>query len=206
MALPHAGSNSIFVCPTASEPYINDSPSEKLSADGHYFLLDGYNNDPTYAVPHGPLNKGLPVGGIQQQFKSYMCYVFNSKLFGTGNDGISREAWKLTQLRPSSSTVLMTEKIISAKEYKLPAQSSSSNVTNTGFTSNVSQPKACWTRFTTRHRGGGFLLFADGHVAWFKWQQLQPIVSQVNSNVQDANNPGLSVIWNPMTAVGNKGG
>ena len=206
LALPHAGSNSIFVCPSASEPTTNYS-GEKISSDGHYFLLDGYNADSTFAVPHGPLNRGLSVGATSQTFKAYMSYVFNSKLFGTGNDGIDRETWKLSQLLPSSQTVLMTEKIISAGEYRLPAQAASANIGASGFTSNVGQPKACWTRFTTRHRAGGYLLFVDGHVSWYAWAQLQqPTVNTVNANLKDYNHPGLGVIWNPDTGVGTSGG
>ena len=201
--LPHAGSNSVFVCPAADEP--SSQLSTEISADKHYFMLYGYNSDSNYAMPHGPANKGLTVGTVTNTFKSYMCYAFNSKLFGTANDGVDREAWKYTQLMPSSAVVLMTEKIVSCREYNPTAQAASSKVNSSGYTGNMGQPKACWTRFTTRHRGGGFLLFADGHVSWYKWQQLQPMINVINSNVQDANLPSLGVIWNPLSAVGNKG-
>jgi prepilin-type N-terminal cleavage/methylation domain-containing protein/prepilin-type processing-associated H-X9-DG protein len=201
-ALPASGSHSVFVCPSAGDPTTELGSAEPLLGGGHYFSLVGYNADLTTAVPHGPLNAGLQIGA-NHAYKSYFCYAFNSKLFGTGNDGIDREAWKLSQLQPGSAVVLMTEKLIASGEFRAPAQVT--NVNSGGFQKNVGQPKACWTRFTTRHRGGGFLLFVDGHVSWYKWQQVQPTVNAINSHVADANNPGLGVIWNPQTAVGNTG-
>ena len=201
-AMPHANSHSVFVCPTSGDP-TTQTGTEKI-INGSYFALSGYNADPTFAIPHGPTNKGLPTGSYTQ-WKAYFCYAFNSKLFGTQNDGIDREAWKMTQLQPTSAMVLMAEKIVSAGEYTLPAQLGGKSVTAQGYTSNVGQPKACWTRFTTRHRGGGFLLFCDGHVSWYKWQQVQPIVSDINTHVADANRPSLGVIWNPLSSVGNSG-
>ena len=200
--LAHAGNNSIFVCPAAGDPV---SLVPEVSPDGHYFTVKGEVTDPTFAKP-GPNGKGLNVGSVTT-FKCYMSYVFNSKLFGVANDGINYESWKLSQLRPTASVVLMTEKLAQAGEYKAPAQNSSKNlVAGQGYDNNMGQPKACWTRFTTRHRGGGFLLFCDGHVAWYRWQQVQPMVNAINANLQDANQPGLGVIWNPLSGVGTKTG
>ncbi len=206
--LAHAGDNSIFVCPAAGDPASTQN-KDVCTFDPRFFALYGGVVDSTYAKP-GPSGKGLNVGNgkTAAQFKSYFSYCFNSKLFGTNaNNGVDYQAWKLSQLRPASSVVLMTEKIMQAKEYNPhDQQSAGASVTTAGYFSNICPPKACWTRFTTRHRGGGFLLFADGHVAWFKWEQIQPIVSALNSNVQDANRPGLGVIWNPLSGIGNKGG
>ena len=67
--------------------------------------------------------------------------------------------------------------------------------------SNIGQPKATNTRFTTRHRHGGYLLFADGHVSWFAWTQVQGIPDPVTHNIQNINRPDSHVIWNPFGAV-----
>ena len=59
-----------------------------------------------------------------------------------------------------------------------------------GFKSNIGQPKANWKRFTTRHSGGGNLLFADGHVGYFKWRETQIQPAQLPySATSDANQP-----------------
>lgn len=197
--LPHSGVNSIFVCPAANDP---SSTQSEISPDKQYFLLNGQINDTTYAKP-GPNGRGLNVGSTAK-YKSFFCYAFNSKLFGTANDGNDYEAWKFAQLLPSSEVVLMTEKLVNPAEYKDPVvqRTGGSHITPQGYTSNIGQPKACWTRFTTRHRGGGFLLFADGHVGWWPWKDLQPSQSAANSHAQDANHLGMGVVWNPKSGVG----
>jgi prepilin-type processing-associated H-X9-DG protein len=76
-------------------------------------------------------------------------------------------------------------------------------VNSSGFLKDVSQLKAKWNRFTTRHRKGGYLLFADGHVAWFSWLQIQPIqVHNSQGYVTTANQPDQGLIWNPLGPVG----
>src|SRR5207244_1346887 len=101
-------------------------------------------------------------------FKTYMSYVFNSMLFTVGDDGVKYDQWKLSQLRPGSDCIVMVEKLAIPGEYRLPDQASAApNISDKGYTNNIGQPKANWKRFTTRHRGGGYLLFADGHVGWF---------------------------------------
>jgi prepilin-type N-terminal cleavage/methylation domain-containing protein/prepilin-type processing-associated H-X9-DG protein len=193
VTLAHSGMNSIFVCPTAGQPA--SFVTQEVSGD--YFLLWGTLN-----------------GGTPKQYKSYMSYVMNSMIFTTGNDQTVREKWKLSQLRPTSSCIIMEEKLNTPSEYAIPlVQSTLTNnhyVTDTqhiqadGYHNNIAQPKGNWKRFAARHRGGGFLLFADGHVAWFNWRDLQPPLNTLNPNAIDANQPGKGIIWNPRTGVGTK--
>lgn len=110
-------------------------------------------------------------------------------------------------LRPASSVVLMVEKLAYPREYKMPDQSvgqEALHMSPQGYTNNIGQLKANWKRFTTRHRRGGMLLFADGHVAWFSWAQLQPPINIQNPALVDGNQPDLGVIWNPLGGVGMK--
>ena len=191
--LPTAGTNSIFICPGAGAPG-TVSGKDRISPDGNYFLL--YGSDPSDPASNVP-----PYGS----FKCYMSYVFNSMLFTTGNDGVTYNHWKIAQLRPGSECVLLVEKLANPGEYRLPDQANAQpNIGPSGYTNNIGQPKANWKRFTTRHRNGGFLLFADGHVAWFGWQQIQPIVNQFNPQAIDGNRRDIGVIWNPLTGVGTK--
>jgi prepilin-type N-terminal cleavage/methylation domain-containing protein/prepilin-type processing-associated H-X9-DG protein len=192
--LPAAGGKkSIFICPGANAPG-SLSGKDRLSPDGNYFLLYGSDpGDPASQVP--------PYGS----FKCCMSYVFNSMLFTTGNNGVQYDKWKLAQLGPGSSCILMVEKLAYPGEYALPAQTNAQpNMGPGGYTNNIGQPKANWKRFTTRHRGGGFLLFADGHVAWFGWGDVQPIVDPFNPQNIDGNRPTDGLIWNPLTGVGTK--
>jgi prepilin-type processing-associated H-X9-DG protein len=93
---------------------------------------------------------------------------------------------------------------MSANEYTYPADASKNCTDSRGFLGNIGQPKADWTRLATRHRGGGYILFADGHVSWWSWQQVQPVsISQPNSPpITSANQPDLGIIWNPLGPVG----
>ena len=194
--LPSYGDNSIFVCPGAGAPQ-SLSSADHISADGRYFELWG--TDPKYTSAH--------------RFNFYMSYVFNSMLFTVGNDGVTYNAWKLPQLRPTSAVVLMVEKLAYPGEYALvPIQVANqdrtivanTNISTAGYTNKLGQPKANWKRFTTRHHLGGNLLFADGHVAWWSWKDVQPRLDPYNPNIINGNQPGVEVIWNPKTGVGTK--
>ena len=68
----------------------------------------------------------------------------------------------------------MVEKLAFPGEYATPQIQTANqdrsivgntNITAAGYTNKIGQPTANWKRFTSRHRAGGFLLFADGHVA-----------------------------------------
>jgi type II secretory pathway pseudopilin PulG len=174
--VPTSGTSSIFICPAADAPGTLSS-KDRLSPDGGRFLL--YGSDPAQ-----PGTRVAPYGS----FKFQLSYVFNSAIFTTTNDGTVCDRWKLSQLRPSTSCVLMVEKLARAGEFKLPDQAAAQpNMGPDGYTNNVGQPKANWKRFTTRHHGGGFLLFADGHVAWYGWGELQPTVNASNPGLIDGN-------------------
>ena len=146
------------------------------------------------------------------QFKFDFSYVWNSKLTSliTGTD---TQIIKMSQCRPASEVVLMVEKMANYGEYGIPAVQQyaaectnqgkyAGRITPLGLDNNVAQSKSTYTRFTTRHRGGGHLLFADGHVAWFAWQDTQIPLSHMingffNANTSDANQFG-KIIWCPL--------
>ena len=189
--LPHAGSNSIFVCPGAWDV---GSQADTISPSGDYIMCNCV--DPAFSR----------TAAVQRP--SYMSYVFNSKLFGTDAAGIGHFAWKLSQLRPSSYCVLMTEKISNYGEYKDPIVQqkvnnwggpNTPNINATGYRSTFGQLKANWTRFAARHRHGGFLLYADGHVEWHRWDEIQPGPNTPTTPVDD-NIQGVA-IWNPLGPV-----
>ena len=203
-ALPHAGDNSVFVCPAASSPIDGEGITGTVSGDGQYFLLHAY--DPAF-----PANATCNM---------YSCYAFTSALYGkdsgqpefgplTSTVKTLHAAWKLAQLRPSSDCVVMLEKSMNAGEYRdkdVMSMCASPNNNGTGknhdqtnglYQKNLGVLKVKWSKFTTRHRGGGFLLYADGHVGWHKWGEIQDTNLVTATN---ANRYGVA-IWNPLGAT-----
>lgn len=189
--LPHSGYNNIFVCPDAGTPATLFN-GDTISPDQQYFMLWA-NDYPAAGATGGSRSV------VQRKF--FMSYVFNSKLFGKYN-GVPYDTWKLCQLRPASEVVLMVEKLMSPGEYNGIPIALNTYTGNSGLPKNVGQPKACWTRFTARHRQGGYLLFVDGHVGWFPTTLLYtPSSPAINTNKPgDWNKPGL-VIWDPQHPV-----
>jgi len=213
--LPTWGQNSIFVCPMGIQPgtlnvnglTANSNPLSTQNNDvviGDYFYLNGTdtNNSRTNVKPYG-------------FFRSYFSYCLNSKLFTTTNNNINVIGIKISMLRPASSVVLMTEKLSSPGEYIDQAFGTSEyggrGVVPLGLNTNIAQPKACWTRFADRHRQGGYILFCDGHVGWFSWQQVNYPLLHPNplNGSYDENQPDIGLIWNPFgpvsSAVGGAG-
>jgi prepilin-type processing-associated H-X9-DG protein/prepilin-type N-terminal cleavage/methylation domain-containing protein len=195
---PHTGDSSIWTCPMQAAPGTLAPTLDIISGD--YFMLNGI--DSTGALRNATGTKA------SQSFKYDCTFVFNSKLttYGLANP-ITNATIKMSALQPTSEVVVMVEKMTNAGEYKdrkvQAFATASAAVGRTlkigpqGYTSNVAQSKADWNRFTTRHRGGGNILFADGHVAWFAWTDVQ---IPLNSVTGDANQP-TKVIWSPLGPV-----
>jgi prepilin-type processing-associated H-X9-DG protein/prepilin-type N-terminal cleavage/methylation domain-containing protein len=192
---PTTGKRSVFICPSASGPGTIGN-NDTLSSDGQYFLLHGTDSQ-------GVLNPITAGGG--PCFKYNMSYVINASITNTFANTQSFTTVKLSQMRQASCVVLMVEKLVIPGEYLDPAVQRYANanpgmysglIGPQGFVSNIAQPKSNWKRFTTRHNGGGNLLFADGHVSFFKWQdtQIQPSQLPYTTNVSDANQPNR-IIW-----------
>jgi prepilin-type processing-associated H-X9-DG protein len=176
---PHAGMSNIFICPTAQ-------PSASLQDVilGDYFML--YGVDSSGVLPN-------------TRFKFACSYVWNSKML---SPVVGSELYtiKMSRLLPASEVVMMVEKITSYGEYTdtsvqnwVAANPSiyGGKITSQGLNNQMGQSKADWTRFTTRHRGGGHLLFADGHVSWYGWTDVQFPSATMGT---DANRHG-DVVW-----------
>jgi len=196
--LPTGNDSSIFICPSASTigTLGGGAASDVISGDGQYFLLYGSDSDGKLSPISSP--------GPGPFFKYNMSYVTNASLTNTIANTQTFSTVKMSRLRPASQVVLMVEKLVNPAEYKdravqqfIAANPSvySGLATTDGFISNIGQPKSNWKRFTTRHNGGGNLLFADGHVAYFKWRDTQIQRDQLPfSATSDANQPSR-IIW-----------
>jgi prepilin-type N-terminal cleavage/methylation domain-containing protein/prepilin-type processing-associated H-X9-DG protein len=203
--LPTWGHNNIFVCPMGGmagslDPSELNPASPAKPPDGYYFYLNCIDT----TIPSSRSSPHLAV-------KSYMSYVYNSMIMTQLNDTQNITAMKISMLRPASSVILMVEKLCNPSEYNAtptgPQYGMNPNFnTNGQYVGNIGQLKANWKRFTTRHRQGGYLLFCDGHVAWFPWRDVT--YPQVNPQITkqgpytNGNQPNIGLIWNPLGDVG----
>lgn len=163
--LPADGSNDVLVCPEASQAA---GTSGDTVSNGYFMMWGNKEGTPS------PLAGGTSV----DQRKTFLCFVWNSKLNHT-----SKKTPKISQLRLSSETPILVEKMMAVGEIT-PAN-----------TDNLGRAKAAWTRIAARHRKGFHLLFADGHIGWLTY-------AEVNAppNPNDFNIPG-KVIWDPFGAA-----
>jgi len=177
--LPGPHDSSVYVCPTAGEA-IGSPKDAPVTANG-MFQLWGYPIGGQIPAPAGTMAVEEPV---------YWSYVMNSKL----NDSMTIGGTpRMSQLRPAQFVVLMVEKMMQPGDVVTPIPQ--------GIAPNeaLARCKTAYTRFTARHRGGGFLLFCDGHVAWYSQAYIAG-ASNPNAATADYNIYG-QVIWNPFGAA-----
>jgi prepilin-type processing-associated H-X9-DG protein/prepilin-type N-terminal cleavage/methylation domain-containing protein len=157
------GEQSLFVCPESGPA--SPGPKDDLVQDG-YLMLWGMNADSTHT----------------ERRKTFWCYGYNTQLDGHVEDRHSTE--RVTLYRSSfshaSEIPLLIEKLMRPKEFDPP------------FPSGVGQAEVSWKEFTTRHNGGGMILFLDGHVSYFKRSEI------INApHAPDDFNQPNTIIWNP---------
>jgi prepilin-type N-terminal cleavage/methylation domain-containing protein/prepilin-type processing-associated H-X9-DG protein len=191
--LAKTSDNNLFVCPLAGQAAITvgGAKNDQPVTDGCFTMFgDPPGSMPEYLNPAKALSNDYQnnwnhwnslgkAGNLAR--KVYWCYVLNSKIDNS-------EAFpKLASFRPAALVPLMVEKMMSPLEVT-PA-----------FNGSIARGKTTWTRFTGRHRGGGYLLFCDGHVDYFTSKALCP--GGNSNNAAPTNNPAYnlpnSVIWDP---------
>ncbi len=181
--LPTPPTNNLFLCPTASAPGTQGT-NDTITADGNYYVLGG--KDSTGVIPG-------------TTFKFNLAYVYNSKFTDTTLGGSGTATLRKANCRPASTVVTIVEKMSNSGEYTDKTVQAfaaayptvyGAKINALGLNNNVAQPKSNWKRFTTRHRSGGHLLFADGHVEWFSWTDTQIPASQMPYVVGSGSNPG----------------
>lgn len=160
--LPRDGDKGLFVCPESTAAA--PGPKDDLVKDGYFMLW------------------GQDAAGSLDRRKTFWSYGFNTQLDAGLEDRHSdgRVSVPISWIHAAQQTVLLAEKLMRPDEL------------SPRFASSVGQSEVSWREMTTRHDGGGFLLMADGHAAWFTHREL-------NSTPRaplDYNLPGR-VIWNP---------
>jgi prepilin-type N-terminal cleavage/methylation domain-containing protein/prepilin-type processing-associated H-X9-DG protein len=163
--LPLDGDNSLFVCPSTSRAVAASSDVAGAVSPEGYFMVYGIKPGTTTTNERRP---------------TFVCYVWNSKL-NANTSGPDLPSLKLTQFKQSSATVLMVEKRMVPLESKVNS------------TRSLARLKSDRKRFAARHRDGGLLLFADGHVGWFSTGEVNTIGDVQNNNY---NQPG-KLMWAP---------
>jgi len=175
--LPAVGGNNIFSCPAAQAAVPTAAGDQLFPGDPGFYALYGTDSTGTLMSATTPA-----------LFKANFSYCYNLSLMnppapteGNPNPPLI-VAGRMCQLQPASSVVVMTEKLAVPGEYLDPsiqlwaAENGflGANINSTiGYTGKISQLKANWKTFAARHNGGGNLLFADGHVAFYRWVDVQ---------------------------------
>ncbi len=186
--LPTIGDNSIYICPSATAMAIATGETSNVTVSNNsYFLIWG---DP-------PANRGNYVKAATVQLPVCMSYVPNSKILSGTNPRP-----RLNQLSPSSNVAVFVEKRMAPQEiqpgdpYFTTFVGNPPYSTTTGIDSKaLGQLSTDWTRFTSRHRNGGYVCFADGHVGWYSLDQVN-YPNNIQNGIDDYNDQA-NVIWNP---------
>jgi prepilin-type processing-associated H-X9-DG protein/prepilin-type N-terminal cleavage/methylation domain-containing protein len=152
---PGAGAASVFICPVADNAL--GITGEVLAVNG-YFQLWGRT----------------AASATAERRPTFITYAYNSKLLDSANPLIADRA-RMSRIRNPSLTALVIEKRMTPGEV---TTADDTYYANQGGTSNrlssrtLGRIKGDWQRFTTRHRKGGNILFADGSVRWFPMKEV----------------------------------
>lgn len=165
--------NHILVCPCALATAGVASGTDADQTQDGYFLMHGYINH----------------GATDQERQTFVCYAMNYKLFGA-----NVMKGRITDLRSASEVVVAFEKRVNITEATQQDDDYYVSMGGTAGTLNnafLGRFKGDWKRLSTRHRKGGFLAFADGHVDHTTLHEActPPVIG-----VNDWNRPGE--IWN----------
>jgi prepilin-type N-terminal cleavage/methylation domain-containing protein len=204
--LAREGQNTLFTCPTAGPA---GAPPGELTDEG-YHKMYGFSDSIPPLAPNPSNSAGVysssPVPADSDR-PTYMSYVWNSKI------GATRARLKASSLRPSSEVVIMMEKRMNNGEittkannaYQVATGKPANRPINSGRlgTRSLNRVKGDFQRFAGRHGsrssgGGGFLLFADGHVQFFLYTDVLINTGFRSPNEANFNQPG-KIIWDPFS-------
>ncbi|HMB96351.1 MAG TPA: H-X9-DG-CTERM domain-containing protein, partial [Tepidisphaeraceae bacterium] len=114
------------------------------------------------------------------------------------NSGSKLKSVKLSGLRPSSNVALFVEKRMSIGEVSKTLQTAYGSPSGNDLDSRrLARIKASWAWFTNRHRNGGYICFADGHVDWLSQKEVVLPTGYTTSDSSFNFNQASRVIWDP---------
>jgi prepilin-type processing-associated H-X9-DG protein/prepilin-type N-terminal cleavage/methylation domain-containing protein len=188
--LPKGSVTSTFLCPTVVDAAAGSSADEVV--DG-YFMTTGWVaadgiDPPSPGVRFSSERRPMLLSyAMNARIRNY-DYDYHPDRAGGSLPGARSRGFQITRisaLTSPSTAVLVAEKRVNPGELP-PGDSNFAKP----LTPNAVDP----TRFTGRHRRGGNIGFADGHVEWFSNAQVNAANVAANGNFV-FNQPGL-MIWN----------
>lgn len=192
--VPTISDGSVYICPSCNALTIaSNETSNVVVSNNSYFLV--------YGDPPANRGSGKYVKAQTVQLPVCMCYVPNSQILSKANPRP-----KLSQLSPASNVAAFVEKRMSPGEinqsdlqYNALWNTPFLGSGNTIASEAMGQLSSSWSRFGSRHRNGGYICFADGHVGWYSLDQVC-FPPNVVAGIDDYNDPA-NVIWNPFGAA-----
>jgi prepilin-type N-terminal cleavage/methylation domain-containing protein/prepilin-type processing-associated H-X9-DG protein len=186
--VPTITDSSVFICPSCNTLAIASGETANVTVSNNsYFLIWG---DPA-------ANRGNYVKASTVQYPVCMCYVPNSKILSPTHPNP-----RLSQMIPSSNVAVFVEKRMSPGEITQKDLQYTNLTSGTpvgggspAVTAALGQLSSSWDRFTSRHKNGGYICFADGHVGWYSLDQVN-FPPNIQNGIDDYNDPA-NVIWNP---------
>lgn len=197
--LPKGRTKSIFICPETGE--VGASTANLAEVSNGYYVMWGHANPlKTPATLGTAMAAGTTdiKGGAVVSRNCYTCYAINSKLNSTTQTGGNLKTVKMSSMNPSSEIALFIERRVSEQE--IPAAINTAYGSPNGNdlpTRRMARIHAEWTLFANRHRGGGFICFCDGHVAWFSMKEIVLPKGYVTGNKNFDFNQSGKIIWDP---------
>ena len=180
------GGRSLFICPAASRGV--GVTAAETDGEGLFQL---WGVDPA-------------IDNAVRARRTFMSYVYNSKVTNgmtkvPDPDGITTgpkaipPVTKLTKLRPAADFALLIERrtrvgeVTAADDKYYESQGGEPNRLTSRTLNRI---KGDWQRFTSRHRKGGYILFADGHVGWLAMRDVLTAGANAGTATADWNQPG----------------
>ncbi|MFM1866927.1 MAG: hypothetical protein RL591_335 [Planctomycetota bacterium] len=155
--------------------------------------------DPAAESPDPQLSDEEFRGWVGGGKRFYFNYAPNAELNNKLDDLITSELdrrTRLSSLGQPGVTVIMLE--LRSVQRELESAGFSDPAMHPFWNELLNRHMGDWQRFAARHRGGGHMLFGDGHVEWRDNQASSTAANGqfVNDNSLDHNKPDL--IWDPL--------
>jgi prepilin-type processing-associated H-X9-DG protein/prepilin-type N-terminal cleavage/methylation domain-containing protein len=181
VGLPNVGSNDVWICPSALDSTGGKGLNETTNG---FFQAVGWTD--TFGTQSRDM---LLCYGMNSQLRN-ISYTSGATYPGVPNPSKPADISKLTQLEPYASFVLISEKRVSWGELNPNDPVQTTSIAQQSLIQTKVAPK----RFTARHKSGGNICFADGHVEWFTFDKVNAADTANTQYPIQYNQPGV-MLW-----------